>query len=129
MSVSLDGLLRANEQEALRAFLERVIGGYGTHIQDVMLFGSTARDDSERNSDIDSLLIADVDTWQFKHSISALASDIGIGLECDVLIDARVVGVERWRRMATEQFSLYRNVADEGIPLTSAAGSQTPDDT
>ena len=127
MNVSLDGLLRANEQEALRAFLTRVIGGYGTHVQDVLLFGSKARGDSERNSDIDILLIADVDTWQFKHSISALASDIG--LEYDVLIDARVVGVERWRRMATEQFSLYRNVADEGIPLTSAAGSQTPDDT
>ena len=107
--------------------LEQVIDSYGTHILDVVLFGSKARGDSRHDSDIDVLLIADTDAWQFKHAISGIASDIG--MEYDVLIDARVVGVERWERRAAEGFSLYQNVTHDGIRLPTAADVRISRDT
>ncbi|MFN8500052.1 MAG: nucleotidyltransferase domain-containing protein [Anaerolineae bacterium] len=127
MNTSLDAHLGQSEQEAVRAFLDRVWTSCGTHILDVLLFGSKARGDSERDSDIDVLLIADTDAWQFKHTISGIASDIGV--DYDVLIDARVIGIERWQHMAEEGFSLYQNIAHDGIPLPTAADVQMSSET
>jgi hypothetical protein len=39
-------------------------------------------------------------------------------LEYDLLIDPRVIGRERWERMARENLSLYQNITREGIPIT-----------
>jgi hypothetical protein len=56
------------------------------------------------------------DDWHLSHAISTLAADVS--LEYDVLIGPRVIGQERWERMKQHHFSLYQNVAAEGIPLT-----------
>jgi len=48
-------------------------------------------------------------------SISVIAARVS--LEYSVLIGLRVIGQERWERMAKERFSLYENVARDGIPL------------
>ena len=80
-----------------------------------MLFGSKARGDSQPWSDIDILIIADNEDWRFQHAISTLAARVS--LEYDVVIGPRVVGQARWERMKRHQFSLYKNVISEGIPL------------
>jgi len=82
---------------------------------DSILFGSKARGDSEPDSDIDILLIVDQEDWHFRHQISDIAS--GIALEHGVLIGSFIIAKDRWEMMKRERFSLYENVAREGIPL------------
>lgn len=118
LNIMLITLLSSHEVKALEAFLDRVFGEYPTRIDQVVLFGSKARGDHHTESDLDILLVADTDDWRFKHAISTVAADIG--LEYDVLIDARVIGRERWERMKQEGFSLYENISQEGVPLTPA---------
>ena len=57
----------------------------------------------------------DRDDWHLSHAISNLAANVS--LEYDVLIGPRVIGQERWERMKERRFSLYQNIAAEGIPL------------
>ena len=103
------------EQRAIESFLARLWAQYPERIFQAILFGSKARGDSQPESDIDILLIADEDGWRFQHAISDVASDVS--LEYDVLIGPRVISQARWAEMARQRSSLCENVEREGIPL------------
>jgi predicted nucleotidyltransferase len=111
--------LAPHEYQAVMAFLERLNAYYPDRVIQAFLFGSKARGDSRPDSDIDILLIVDGDDWQFQHAISDVASDVS--LEYGVLIGPRVIGKARWEEMARDGFSLYENLAREGILLTPEA--------
>lgn len=108
--------LTPNERQAVGRFVDTLLQQYPKRVLEAALFGSKARGDSTPYSDIDVLLIVDDDNWQFSHVISTLAARIS--LEYDVLIGPRIIGRERWESMKRRRFSLYRNIAAEGIPLT-----------
>ena len=111
-------LFSPNERQAVDKFLELLRQYHSEHVLQTVLFGSKARGDSHPWSDIDILIVTDRGDWQFSHAISTLAAQVS--LEYDVLIGPRVIGQERWERMKQHRFSLYRNIAAEGIPLMSA---------
>jgi len=108
--------LDANEQKAVSEFVGLLRRHYPERVRQTVLFGSKARGDSRPWSDIDVLVVVDQDDWRLRHAISDLAADVS--LEYDVLLGPRVIGQERWERMQREEFSLYRNIAQEGILLT-----------
>jgi len=85
-------------------------------VRRIVLFGSKARGDSEPDSNIDILIVVDEESWPLRDAISAIAA--WVSLEHGVLIGPWVIGQGRWARMARERFSLYENVARQGIPLT-----------
>ncbi len=113
---SLSGSLTRREQQAIYDFLQRLQHSFGQAVRQMTLFGSKARGDSGPDSDIDILIIMDEESWPLRNSISDIASDVS--LEYNLLIDPRVIGRERWERMARENLSLYQNIAREGIPIT-----------
>jgi hypothetical protein len=115
---NLSVLLLPGEQQAVVKFLELLRQHYPERVLQTTLFGSKARGDSGPWSDIDILIVADRDDWQFSHAISTLAADVS--LDYDVLIGPRVIGQKRWARMKERRFSLYQNIVAEGIPLTPA---------
>ena len=116
-------LLTQKEQQAAEAFLERLNRRFPEQILQAILFGSKARGDSRADSDIDILLIVDTDDWRFSHQISAIAADVS--LEYNVLLGPRVIGRAHWERMERERFSLYQNVAVDGIPLLRKQGPRS----
>jgi predicted nucleotidyltransferase len=107
--------LTAREHQAIRVFLGRLRERFPGEIVQTTLFGSKARGDSRPWSDIDILIIVKEESWPLRGDISILAADVS--LEYDVLIGPRVIGQERWERMKERRFSLYQNIAAEGIPL------------
>ena len=121
MSVrSPSSTLTARERTAVKTFLQRLHADFGHAAQRTVLFGSKARGDSEPDSDIDILIIVDDESWPLRDAVSVIAARVS--LEHNVLIGPRVVGLERWHRMEQERFSFYRNIAQEGIPLTYEPG-------
>jgi len=107
--------LTVQERVAVQDFLHRLQRACGEVVQRTMLFGSKARGDSGPDSDIDILIIVDDESWPLRNAVSAIAARVS--LEYDVLIGPRVIGQERWQRMARERFSFYENVVRESIPL------------
>ena len=115
MKEPFSSLLSSDERQAVASFLALLQQQCPKRVLQTILFGSKARGDSRRWSDIDILIVVDRDDWHLSHAISNLAADVS--LEYDVLIGPRVIGQERWERMKERRFSLYQNIAAEGIPL------------
>lgn len=109
-----DGLT-SEERTSIQAFLQRLYRVYGDAVQQTILFGSKARGDSGPESDIDILIIVAEESWTLRDNISLIAAQES--LAHDVLIGPRVIGKERWNRMARDRFNLYENVSREGIPF------------
>lgn len=107
--------LTPKERRAIREFIHRLHESFPTQVLQVTLFGSKARGDSARWSDIDILVMVREESWSLRGDISMLAADVS--LEYDVLIGPRVIGQERWERMKEYRFGLYRNIIAEGILL------------
>lgn len=108
--------LAPREREAIRVFLQKLHNAYGDLIRKTILFGSKARGDSEPESDIDILIIVAEESWALRDDISRIAARESLAY--DVLIGPRVIGLDRWGRMASDRFALYENISREGLTLT-----------
>ncbi len=106
-----------DERIALRLLVEKLIECFPDEVQQVILFGSKARGDFDADSDIDILALVKNETWALRNSIWSLAARIE--LDCNVLFNVQVIGIERWKQMTWERFSLCRHVEKEGITLFS----------
>ncbi len=107
--------LASKERKAVREFLAAVQTTYDNKVQRAALFGSKVRGDSTLYSDIDVLLIVSGDDWKFRKAISGISSDIA--LKYDVLLDARIIDVNRWQYMADIQSGLYQNISRDAVPI------------
>ncbi|MEA3351819.1 MAG: nucleotidyltransferase domain-containing protein [Chloroflexota bacterium] len=119
MSRSSQVASHRKQQQAINAFLEKLLAAYKTNIIKVYLFGSQARGEVQRDSDIDILVIAAQSDWRLKHQISHIAADIG--LEYDVLIDSHIVQESRWQEIGEAGYRFYKNVMDDGVSLVAAS--------
>jgi predicted nucleotidyltransferase len=81
----------------------------------VMLFGSKARGDGDAESDIDLLVLVDVEDNDLRDELWRIASDIS--LDHDVVLSARVFAHSRWTDTRQPHLPLYRAVTADGIPL------------
>jgi len=99
----------------VQEFLATVRLTYGEKIRRAALFGSKARGDSTKYSDVDILLIVTDDSWKFRKAISQVNSDVE--LKYDVMLDVRVISAARWQYMAEIQAGLYQNISRDAVAL------------
>ncbi len=106
------------EEAAIHSLLTALEAKYGNFIQQVVIFGSKARGDSNADSDIDLLVVVESEDWAQWRNIWQTVGRIE--LEFDVFFNVHLVSAPGWQQMGEEQFSLYRNVSREGITLFRA---------
>jgi len=104
-----------NENAALRTFVQRVLDELGAQVFQVILFGSKARGDSNADSDVDVLILANEENRRLQETINKIASQIS--LDYDVLFNPLLIAEARWRQMSSERFSVCRNVERDGVTL------------
>lgn len=107
--------LSAKEKKAVQEFMTTVCLAYGDKIQRAALFGSKARGDATKYSDVDILLIVVDDNWKFRQPLSVMISDIA--LKYDVELDVRVISAARWQYMERIQAGLYQNISRDAVPI------------
>jgi len=109
--------LQPNEKAAISEYINRLMGHLDGCLVEVYLFGSKARGDSTPDSDLDLLVILEMDDWETKDETRFVAADIA--LEYDVLINTHILSQARWEEMAHQQTTLWREVQQDGVPLMS----------
>jgi predicted nucleotidyltransferase len=114
-TTQISSQLAAQEKAGLNALLEALREKHSDQLQQVILFGSKARNDSHPDSDVDLLVLVKDETWALRYAIWKLAARIE--LQYDLLFNIQVISVERWQAMSRADFSLCQNVAREGIAL------------
>jgi predicted nucleotidyltransferase len=115
----LKDCLTSREEQAIKAFVQRLTAELDGDVADVLLFGSKARGEAKPDSDLDVFVRVDRSDYAFKQAILWLAAEVS--LDYDVLLSPRVVPPEAWRKMVEADTLFYRSVASEGIPLLARA--------
>lgn len=112
--------LSDNEKQALEALVCLLKGRYGSNLREIRLFGSKARGDSSKDSDLDLFLLfdADVDS-SLEEEIYKLVSNI----ECnyDVLTSIIIYSLKKFGERETQVLPLIKNIYGEGISLMDEA--------
>jgi predicted nucleotidyltransferase len=109
--------LRPNETAAINECINRLIGHLDGCLVEAYLFGSKARGDCTPDSDLDLLIVLETDNWETKDEVRFIAADIS--LEYDVLINTHILSQARWKEMAHQQTTLWREVQRDGVLLLS----------
>ncbi len=98
-------------------FAERVRDIYGESLKQVIVYGSYARGDYQKNSDIDIIILVDANDTEIKrrfNSVCDLAFDYE--LEYGIVISPLVKNKEHFEKWS-ETLPFYRNVKQEGITV------------
>jgi predicted nucleotidyltransferase len=81
-------------EKIVRAFANELVKQFGGQIYEIIWYGSTARGEAGEDSDIDVAIICQSDDFNSEGRIWKIANEFS--LEYDTLIDARVIGHDRF---------------------------------
>jgi len=112
------GLLEAledRERQAVEEYLQRLLSEYGSHIREVILFGSKARGEGDSESDIDIMVLVDSDDWRLHKEMGNIGAEID--LKYDVVLMDFFIGPKRFQVMQELKEPLYQEVKRDGIEL------------
>ena len=107
--------LKQKEQKSLQEFKNQLINKFGPHLILLKLFGSKARGDFHRESDLDVLVVIKNITKENKDWIGTLAFEISI--KYGVFISDIIFSDSDWAKYQMKRFSLARNVEEEGVKI------------
>ncbi|HMW08466.1 MAG TPA: nucleotidyltransferase domain-containing protein [Leptospiraceae bacterium] len=107
--------LDSKETEALRKFKDTLIGVYSNEIAGFYLFGSKARGDFNKKSDIDILITIKTDDWKLRDKIRRL------GYEFDEEIEYRfsilVLPESKFHYLKENKFQFALNILRDGVQI------------
>ena len=107
--------LREEEEQILDRFKMRLKDVLSDNLVEVRLFGSKARGDARKDSDIDVLVIVSSDDWRRSDAVYSIVTDIL--LETDVCISPKVISQKEYTRLHNNGNPFIENVTREGIVL------------
>lgn len=109
--------LQVEEKKVVSEYIDLVRKGFRDKVRDVILFGSKARGDSHRESDIDILIVIDTDDRQIKRKISDLCWDVMFNNDFKVFISPIIFLKKDYEQYQRWNSSFLYNVKREGIKL------------
>ena len=107
--------------EYISKYVENVKHIYGSHLRQVILFGSYARGDFGPDSDIDIMIlldVSDIDSKAYSKLLSYMTFDFNLDNDLDIkpIVKSQET-FDRWRGV----YPFYSNIQHEGVILYGAA--------
>lgn len=98
-------------------FAERVRDIYGEFLKQVIVYGSYARGDYQKNSDIDIMILVDANAADIKRRFNSVC-DLAFEYEMEygIVISPLVKNEEHFEKWS-EALPFYRNVKREGVTV------------
>jgi len=103
--------LTDRERQILARFLDRLEAHAGDKVRHVIFFGSKARGDTEPYSDIDLMLVADVDADELRTLAAGLETDDGVALM------PQLWSSEEYEHQHHLKMPFYVNIRRDGVEL------------
>ena len=115
---NIKGLSKA-EKEAIQEVKQRLVKKYGDRLLLLKLYGSKARGDSHKDSDIDLLAVVKRDSLKIRDKFFEETYEVMSKYDFKFFICLAIMGKHEFEIYKNENFSLYRNIARDGIDLWS----------
>ena len=106
-----------NIEKAINEFLEKINKILENNVKKVILYGSYARGDYEKNSDLDIMILTDLSDEEIvniRTQIWDIAYDIG--LKNDIIISSLIKNINDYNYWL-DTLPFYMNVQKEGVIL------------
>lgn len=107
--------LTQKERDIIKKFKNKIIERYSEEIMSIMIFGSKARGNASKESDIDILVVTRSDNWLMGDKIR----DIGYDLELkhNLILSIQVVSQGHINYLKKIRSQFMRNIERDGITL------------
>lgn len=109
--------LPKSEKRLLDNFLVNLKNKFGSKIERVILFGSKARGDWHKDSDIDLLILTRDQSKSLENKISDLVYDIELKNNFPALLSIIVWSRKRFKSFSKPETSFIHNLNKEGLEL------------
>ncbi|MBU4360328.1 nucleotidyltransferase domain-containing protein [Patescibacteria group bacterium] len=107
--------LKKQERKAIKEFKKKLKEELGEQIVEIKLFGSKARGDFNKNSDIDILIVLKDDTERNKDKIFDIVQNIL--LESEVLLSPVIFNKKEYNYLNDIPTIFMQNVKFEGVSI------------
>lgn len=109
-----------NIEPIMNNYVEEIKKIYGKHLQRIILYGSYAREEATEASDIDIMILVNLDDMAIKDYSDELSSiTFDINMDNDLMIMPIVKNEDHFKKWINA-YPFYRNVEKEGVPLYAA---------
>lgn len=108
-------------QSLIEQYIAEIKKIYGTHLREVILYGSYARGDYRPDSDIDIMILldmSDMDLKAYSQQLSYMTYDFNLDNDLDIKPIAK--SEEHFRKWVVN-YPFYANINREGVVLYGAA--------
>lgn len=108
-------------QNLMEQYVAEVKKIYGLHLQKVILYGSYARGDFRRDSDVDVMILldmSDLDLKVYSQQLSYMTYDFNMDHDLDIKPIAKS---EQHFKKWSVNYPFYANIQKEGVVLYGAA--------
>ena len=115
-----DGIGIANEwdpdeRQWLEEFLRAIKAKHGETVRDVIIYGSKARGDWNKDSDIDVLVILVDEREDERETVENLAYDLSV--TADALPLLTIKSEEEWKELGDTGTAFHRSVERDGVSV------------
>ena len=108
-------------QYLMGKYVEEVKKIYGSHLRQIILYGSYARGDFKRDSDVDIMILLDMSDLELKvysQELSYMTYDFNLDYDLDIKPIAKSeTHFKKW----ILNYPFYANIKKEGVVLYGAA--------
>lgn len=102
-------------------YIDEIKKIYGSHVSKIILYGSYARGDFNKDSDVDIMILLDISDLELKsysHQLSYMTYDFNLDHDLDIKPIAKSEAhFNKW----VVNYPFYANVRNEGVILYGAA--------
>lgn len=107
--------LTATEKKALKLFTERLHEAFPERVQELQLFGSKARGDASKYSDVDVLVVLKDRDGRTRRRVSSITADIL--LETGVVLSPKTLSRIQFEQMKGRRSMFWQSIQHDLTPL------------
>jgi len=109
--------MRPEVKTLLQEFQKRIPESVRPHLRQLILFGSTAREADQPESDVDVLVLLDEKSQEQEEALRDAAYQAMWACDFRRLLSLKILSLPEYEDRLEKGYSFYQNVEREGVPL------------